>query len=111
MLARLDVGCLFVPPHSEKPNRSSHMASLPCQFCGKEAGFFSGRSNMYRCAACGTVLCDNCTGKRFSLPRGVFSLTCLVLTPFLWFPLVGVALVGFRDLRCLKCGGGVKKIT
>src|SRR5436305_2109660 len=57
----------------------SPMASLPCQFCGKEAGFF-GRTSMFRCTMCGTVLCDNCVRKVFSLTRSLFSLICIGLT-------------------------------
>jgi len=87
------------------------VATLPCQFCGKEAGFFSSRSSMHRCASCGTVLCDNCVKKQFSMVRSLFSLTCLVLTPVLFIPIIFVFFVGLRSSKCLKCGGGVKSIT
>ena len=87
------------------------MASLPCQFCGQETGLFSGRSSMFRCSACGTVLCDNCVKKQFSLFRSAVSLTCLILTPTLIVPIIFVFFVGFRSSACLKCGGGVKSIS
>lgn len=89
------------------------MASLPCQFCGKEAGFFAGRNKMFRCPNCGTVLCDNCVKRRFSFWRSALSVVCILLIPLTTFiSLLGVFLFGFHGSpQCLKCSSRVKSIT
>jgi hypothetical protein len=79
------------------------MASLPCQFCGKEAGFFSARNQMFRCPNCGTVLCDQCTAmtRAFSIWRTAASVVCIILAiPTVGVSLVGLVLFGFRSAAC-----------
>jgi len=42
-----------------------------CDFCGKTKTFWGGL-RLYRCADCGTVLCDACLGRGEKIVKGFF---------------------------------------